>query len=57
MTGPGVGVNVRFHTCPVCRREITQTSGVTPTFRRHSDTASNWCPMSGRPIPVRDGGE
>lgn len=44
---------IRYHVCPVCRREV---SGVF-TFWRHNDKAGGWCPMSGREIPMRDGGE
>jgi hypothetical protein len=42
---------VRWHTCPVCLREVAQQGGVWATFYRHSDTAGNWCPMSGKPVP------
>jgi hypothetical protein len=52
-----IGVTVHFHTCPVCRREIAETGGVQPGFYRHRDTAGNWCPMSGQPIPISDGSE
>lgn len=56
MTSPGAAVSVRFHTCPVCRREIAQTGDVRTAFWRHNDTAGRWCPMSGQPIPEPDGG-
>lgn len=53
-SGVGPGVNVRFHTCPVCRREVAEAGGVHERlFYRHNDTAGGWCPMSGKPIPER----
>lgn len=41
---------LRFHTCPVCWREVAETYGVRPAYYRHSDKAGNNCPMSGQPI-------